>query len=271
MATLSVNGRQLHVQEQGVGDPILLIHGTATSTEIWAGSVAALADLGRVISYDRRGNGLSERPVPFESVSVASQADDAAALLEALDAVPAIVIGRGYGGAVTVDLALRFPDLVRALVLLEPALYALSIEAAMWHMELVEATEAVAASDPAAVGAHYLAGVQGDEADDEVPPSMATTIAENGPAVLAETRGTYALTTDALAAITMPTLLVVGAESPDAFRQIADAMMFTMSNSQPRLVPGGHFVDPSSPSVMGFLKMVLDGTWTGPPDLETGE
>jgi esterase len=50
---------------------------------------------------------------------VAEQADDAAGLLDALAALPAVVIGRSYGGAVAIDLALRNPDRVRALVLLE--------------------------------------------------------------------------------------------------------------------------------------------------------
>ena len=52
-------------------------------------------------------------------MSVAEHADDAAALLDGLGATPALVIARSYGGEVATDLALRYPDRVRALVLLE--------------------------------------------------------------------------------------------------------------------------------------------------------
>lgn len=271
MPTLAINGTRLHIEEQGTGDALCLVHETGASAEIWAPGLEALTDLGRVITYDRRGHGRSEALTTAADGSIAQQADDLVGLLDAMDAAPAIVIGSGYGGVIGVDLALRYPDRVKGLVLLEPSLHTLSVEAAMWHMELAEATEARAATDPDAVGAHYLADIQGEEADDEIPESMAATIAASGPAVLAESQHTYSLTTATLADITMPTLLVVSAESPEAFRLIADAMMFTMPNSQPRLVPGGHFIDPSVPSVKNFLTMVIDGTWTGPPDLETGE
>ena len=76
---------------------------------MWADAVEALARLGRVIVYDRRGCTRSERPEPYERTSVAGQADDAAALLDALAARPAVVIARSYGGAVAIELALRYP------------------------------------------------------------------------------------------------------------------------------------------------------------------
>lgn len=60
-------------------------------------------------------------------------ADDAAALLDAHAAMPAIVIGRSYGGTVATDLALRYADRVRALALLEPeAARELAPAAAEW-------------------------------------------------------------------------------------------------------------------------------------------
>jgi esterase len=70
------------------------------------------------VVYDRRGSFRSGRPEPYVT-SVHEHADDAAALIDALAAAPAIVIGRSYGGEIAVDLALRYPDRVRALALLE--------------------------------------------------------------------------------------------------------------------------------------------------------
>src|SRR5687768_17879869 len=115
----TVNGVRLYYEEHGSGATILCIHGGGSSAVMWADAIEELARLGRVIAYDRRGCARSERPEPYERTSVAEHADDAAALLDALTAAPAVVVGRSYGGTVATDLALRYPDRVRALVLLE--------------------------------------------------------------------------------------------------------------------------------------------------------
>ena len=77
------------------------------------------------------GSYRSERPEPYVT-DVHEHADDAAALLDALAAAPAVVIGRSYGGATAIDLALRYPRHVRALVLLEGDAPSLSETAAEW-------------------------------------------------------------------------------------------------------------------------------------------
>src|SRR5438093_1274768 len=120
MPHATVNGVRLYYEERGTGDPIVCIHGTASSAMIWGRAVEELGPLGRLIVYDRRGCTRSERPEPYHT-NVAQHADDAAALLEELGAIPAVVIGRSYGGETALDLALRYPDHVRALVLLEAA------------------------------------------------------------------------------------------------------------------------------------------------------
>src|SRR5262249_32418589 len=111
------------------GTPIVLIHGTSSDADIWGRAKAELARLGRVIAYDRRGCTRSERPEPYTATSVAEQADDAAALLAVLDARPAVVVGRSDGGTIGLDLAMRYPDRVLALVLLEPGAFPLAPEA----------------------------------------------------------------------------------------------------------------------------------------------
>ena len=121
MSEVHVNGVRLYYEEHGDGDPILCIHGTSSSAMVWRpAAIDELSALGRVILYDRRGCTRSERPDPYET-SVVQHAEDAAALLLALGAVPAVVIGRSYGGETAIELALRHTDLVRALVLLEAA------------------------------------------------------------------------------------------------------------------------------------------------------
>ncbi|HSI29931.1 MAG TPA: alpha/beta fold hydrolase, partial [Miltoncostaeaceae bacterium] len=63
---LSVNGVRLHYEERGRGTPVLCVHGAGSSALAWAGAVDRLAQLGRVIAYDRRGCGRSERPEPYD-------------------------------------------------------------------------------------------------------------------------------------------------------------------------------------------------------------
>jgi pimeloyl-ACP methyl ester carboxylesterase len=75
--------------------------------------VEELARSARVITYDRRGYGRSGGE---PARSIATHTDDAAALLTTLDVGPAVVVGTSIGATIAIDLALRHPRLVRAVV-----------------------------------------------------------------------------------------------------------------------------------------------------------
>ena len=92
--TTHANGLDLYYEEHGHGPPILCIHGTSSSALVWERDVHEIAKHGRVITYDRRGCFRSERPKPYDTTTVADHTDDAAALLDALDATPAFIIAR---------------------------------------------------------------------------------------------------------------------------------------------------------------------------------
>ena len=101
----------------GSGTPVLFIHGVATLGELWAADLAPLASDCRIIAYDRRGYGSSSSsPGNWET-----HADDAIALIEGLNAAPAVVIGYSAGAIIALELALRRPDLLSSIVLLDPA------------------------------------------------------------------------------------------------------------------------------------------------------
>ncbi len=257
MPEAHVNGVRLYYEEHGRGDAIVCIHGTSSSAMVWRkDAIGALAELGRVIVYDRRGCTRSERPQPYET-NVAQQAEDAAALIRTLDAVPALVIGRSYGGETAIELALREPELVRALVLLEAASLSLDEEARAWADGLRRTVEEAAARDPASVAEVFLRVVAGDDRWEAFPPRAKQMFVDNGPAILAEFRGGFLeATQDDLARISVPTLLVAAEESPAAFARVTARMAAAIPGSRTELVGGGHLIDPGEPSVVEFVRSV---------------
>jgi 3-oxoadipate enol-lactonase len=108
----------LAIRTHGAGPPVLLVHGTAAS--VWGDVIRRLADEARVVDYDRRSFGGSGGE-PLADLSL--HARDAAAVLERHASEPAVVVGWSIGGVVALELAAERPELVRALVLVEPPLH----------------------------------------------------------------------------------------------------------------------------------------------------
>lgn len=257
MPMQSVNGTRLHYEEHGSGGPILCIHGAGSSAIAWADAAKELARLGRVITYDRRGCARSERPVPYERTSVAEQTDDAAVLLDALAATPAVVIGRSYGGMMAVDLAIRYPELVRALVLLEPdASRELAPAAVAWVEPVTRRLRKVATNlGVDAVVEALITEVAGEDAWASFPDEVRRTLSGNGPAILAELEGEWLdADTAAIAAIEQPTLVVMATDSPPEFHQASEALAKTIPNARLSQVGGGHIIDPAASEVIGFVR-----------------
>jgi pimeloyl-ACP methyl ester carboxylesterase len=122
---VTVNGTELYHEVRGTGPPVLLIMGATGDGGHFDKLAVRLADEFTVISYDRRGNGRSPAPAGWQTTSPEEQADDAAALLGALDTGPAAIFGTSSGGNFTVCLLVRHPGSVRGAILHEPGLYAL--------------------------------------------------------------------------------------------------------------------------------------------------
>jgi pimeloyl-ACP methyl ester carboxylesterase len=143
-------GVELAYRVAGTGDAVLLVHDMASDGRSWDRLALRLGARARVVSYDRRGYGASGRPEPYLGTTVYEQTEDAAALAAAVGLAPAIVCGVGFGALVALDLGLRHAELVRALVCVEPPLFAF----------VAEATEILAAENEALRGALQDEGPQ---------------------------------------------------------------------------------------------------------------
>jgi pimeloyl-ACP methyl ester carboxylesterase len=108
-------GVTLNYEVSGEGDPLLLVMGTSGSIPLWGELVPRLAERYRVIAFDNRGLGGSERGEG--PITVASLAEDASALLEALEIPTAHAMGWSLGSAIVQELALAHPRQVASAVL----------------------------------------------------------------------------------------------------------------------------------------------------------
>jgi pimeloyl-ACP methyl ester carboxylesterase len=114
-------GVQLECSEQGDPDglPVLLLHGATDSRLSWEPLLPHLPTSIRAIAPSQRGHGDSERR-PGAGYRIEDMADDAAAVIDALELGPTVVVGHSMGGWVAQQLAIEYPERVRA-VLLEAA------------------------------------------------------------------------------------------------------------------------------------------------------
>lgn len=111
----TTTGIAMHYEEQGSGDPLIFIMGTSGSIDLWGGFENRFTDNYRVITFDNRGMGGTERG--DGEISVHSMAEDVSALMKALEIPKAHIMGWSLGSAVAQELAINHPDQVMSLVL----------------------------------------------------------------------------------------------------------------------------------------------------------
>lgn len=265
MAVVQVAGQQLYYEEHGAGTPILGIHGSPSAASFWEGAAETLSSLGRVLIYDRRGYHRSVWSSPPERVDLADQLDDAQAVLEDAGGGPAVVIGRSTGGQIALALAIERPRLVKALVLLEPAVFSLHPDAQAFADELRRVALDAARSGPETAVRAVLDRALGPEAWPALPVAVREVFAAGGPAMLAEVRGRgldlsehpFAPTRAQLGGVEQPALVLSGDASYPAARQVDLQLTAALPHARHHVVPGGHLVDPAHPVVLDFVAEVL--------------
>src|SRR5215467_11368226 len=108
MALVQNQGSKIYWDEQGKGEPILLIMGLGYPSAMWYRTRPVLAAQYRTLAFDNRGVGRSD--VPPGPYPIALMASDAAAVLDAAEIESAHIFGVSMGGMIAQEFALQYPN-----------------------------------------------------------------------------------------------------------------------------------------------------------------
>jgi proline iminopeptidase len=249
---VTINDTELYFDVEGAGlvpdgptmrerPTVLLLHGgPGLDHTLYKPHLSPLADAAQLVYLDQRGQGRSGR-APLETCSPTQMADDAAALCRMLSIEQPVVLGHSFGGFVALHMAIRHPDVVGRLVLLNTAAASADMTGGLDMLEARHGS-AVRAAAARVFGGDFSEDAMADFQRSVFPayitnPANAALAAETfARAVLIREVGAhyfqhYAPTYDvrpSLGAIRAPTLVITGEEDwvvhPNAGRALAAAM-----------------------------------------------
>jgi pimeloyl-ACP methyl ester carboxylesterase len=239
---VKANGAELSYETRGEGPPLLLVAGGLADAGQFTALGDALAGQRRVITYDRRGNSRSLAPAGWTTTTVDEQADDAAALLEALAVPAASVYGHSLGAPIALGLAVRRPEIVDTVVLHDPAMMSvLADPGAVLAVVGPLVEEALQAGGPAAAAdAFYRFAVGG--ALDALEPATYERMKADGAVLFGvefQSLSGWRIDEEALGRTRVPVLVLAGVDSPPFFREAADWLAARLGGAVEQ-VPGGH-------------------------------
>lgn len=291
MSRRSIDGAELEVLEAGNGEPVVLVHGSASDHRTWEAQLDALARRHRVVSYSRRFHWPNEALPDGADYLMGRHVDDLEALLRAVDARPAHLVGHSYGGFVSLLLAIRRPDLVRSLVLAEPPVLTLFVSDPPKPLELLgllaraprtaaaivgfgargfaPARAAAEAGELEEAGEIFGRAVLGEEAYDRLSEERLEQARVNTFEAEFLGSGFPPLSEEDVRRVEAPALLVSGAESPAFFHRMIDGLARLLPDHERAVITGAsHIVHEDDPPafnarVLDFLERLDHGRrWT---------
>ena len=245
---IDVGATTLYHEVRGRGPVLLLITGGGGDAGEWSRIAPVLAEEFTVVTYDRRGMSRSPRPDGWAATSVDQQADDAAALLRALDLAPAVVVGHSGGASIACGLVARHPAVVRHAVIYEPPLLAVvpnGAEIVGGLRAMVE--QAMAEGGPPRAMEMFIRANAGDEAYEawlaSTDPAYQARISGNAATFFSIELPAFASFVpdrDRLRASRVPLTVVVGEDDREGW--YGDAARWLVESSGASLIemPGGH-------------------------------
>jgi pimeloyl-ACP methyl ester carboxylesterase len=243
LKTVEVNGGTLAYREQGVGHPVVFVHGAISDLTIWEPQLPIVGAGYRAIAYSRRYAWPNESLPRGQTDNMERHVEDLLALLRALDAAPAHLVGNSLGAVICLGAAIREPHAVRSLVLEEPPLFVLvtgapprpgSILGSLVRHPLVTLSvmpvlggmrplsKMISTGDLDASVLSFARAVLGDAAFDRLPDEVRTHILANGSQFLGIfLAGIEPMSAAEIRSIKSPALVVTGAQSVQFLRRVA--------------------------------------------------
>jgi pimeloyl-ACP methyl ester carboxylesterase len=122
----------VRVSRSGSGVPVLAVHGLSSNARLWDGVAGRLAELGHpVAAVDQRGHGRSDKPdTGYDWATVTA---DLAAVIDGLGWRRPLAAGQSWGGNVVLELAIRYPDAVRAIACVDGGIIELARRFPNWE------------------------------------------------------------------------------------------------------------------------------------------
>lgn len=260
---------------QGRGAPVVFVHGSNSDHRLWEPQRNAFARRYRYVAYDQRYFGAAQWPDDGTGFSPQTQIDDLAALLAALDACPAHLVGWSMSGDAVLGVALRHPALVRSVFLHEPSLRGFDLDVMSRDRVQADFRAAIAPAmavlrnggDLAAAVRRFMDGVNGDSGAVDALPGWLQRMAEDNartlPLLLAAPSPPRWTCRDFFN-LDVPIAITCGKQTRDCYRIVAEAAHRCLRRSQLRMIPQARHLWPvQAPSafnaaVLDFLRTLPD-------------
>lgn len=262
MQHIQVNGLDLEYVNEGSGVPVLFSHGGGSDLRYWEPQREAFATRYRFITYSRRFHGVGTWPTEGDYSTEAHMAD-MLAIMRGLRAGPIHLIG--FSTTLALRIALRAPDLIRSLTIIEPNVpWLLEGDSegeailAWWRFQN-ERVLSEAAGDAVRQAKLWfeLVNNQGAGVFDRQPEELRQMWLNNFGTKRPVTPAPAPLTCEQLGSISVPTL-IIGAEYGMPYsRRIVDVLSTCISTSRRKVISGvTHFMSYQHPAV--FNEVVFD-------------
>jgi len=242
------------------------MHGSWVSHHTWDLVILHLAKSFRVLAYDRRGHGGSQRP--NGQGSIREDVADLAALIEYLGLAPTWIVGNSFGASITLRLAGECPALFRGLIGHEPPLFSLLFNDPSLAPMLKEVgsrisavVERIASGDRAGAAEQFVEKVAlGPGTWAQLPPNFQESLIESAPTFLDEARDPEQLAFDLawIRTFPRPSLITTGDQSPPIFAPVVTKLGEVLPNVV--TFPGaGHIPHVTHPeayveTIMAFIR-----------------
>lgn len=227
-----INGTRIAYADEGNGPPLLLIHGSLCDCRYWNAQVKALSSQFRVIAPSLRFYWPEQWDGQGDGFSVSQHIADISALIAHLDIAPANLIGHSRGGRIALGVALAHADQVQSLTLADPGIGRpeASDQRGSFRSQANARIEAGQVDEGLSI---FIDAVSGAGTWPRMVPWFQQMARENARTLLGQIREP-ALPVDmaAVAALTMPVLLIGGALSPAPYPATLDLLAQTLPDAQ---------------------------------------